>query len=62
MYTTKAQRRNSRLDIINFVLQAVILTEAISRTIVLMILRSVCTCNFNFTQQLDATSLAPKFI
>ena len=44
----------------DFVLQAAVLPEVISRTRVLMILRSVCTCDFNFSQQLNATSLTPK--
>ena len=59
MHTTKAQRRNSRRyssvnqGYCDFVLQAVI----ISRTIVLMI----CTCDFNFSQQFEASYLTPKF-
>ena len=44
----------------DFILKAAILHEAISRTIVLMILRSVCTSDLNFSQQLDATYLTPK--
>ena len=54
MFTTKVQRRNSRRTTwqyksgwCDFVLQAVKLTEVISRAIVLMILRSVCIFSFN---------------
>ena len=68
MFTTKAQRRNSRRTTwqykpgwCDFVLQAVKLTEVISRTIVLMILRSVCIFSLNSMQQLCATYLTPKF-
>lgn len=32
----------------------------LSRTIVLIILESVCTCDFDFSQQLDATFLTAK--
>ena len=52
MHTTKAQRRNSRRNSsinqgwCDYVLQ----TGIISRTIVLMILRSVCTSDFNFSR------------
>lgn len=59
MHTTKAHRRNSSVNQgwCDFVLQAVI----ISRTIVLMILRPVCTCDLNFSQQFEATYFTPKF-
>ena len=45
----------------DFVLQAIKLTEVVSRTIVLVILRSLCIFSFNWTQQLCETYLMPKF-
>ena len=44
-----------------FAPQAMILAEVMSTTLVLMILMSLCTCNFNFSQPLDAIYLPPEF-